>query len=155
MALNDRAILESSQPFLYALVRPSGNCILTCFHTFHIDADITGDETIIVASAGNMGGVGAGYERLRWDASCIHTGATKLVTFDDGDCLACGRKPRPHGRACLAPPDDDCVEVPHSGSSLPFCSRTMYSAYPPGQFLSACPVRPPCGPVRAADARAA
>jgi hypothetical protein len=34
MALDHRTIFQSSQPFLYAPVRPSGNFILACFNTF-------------------------------------------------------------------------------------------------------------------------
>src|SRR5262245_33731487 len=65
MALDDRTIFESSQPFLYALVRPSGNFILACFNTFHINADIAIDnKTIFGASASKVGDVGAGNERL-------------------------------------------------------------------------------------------
>jgi hypothetical protein len=41
-------------------------------------------------------------------------------------------------------PDDDHVVVVHCGSSSPDCSRTMYSAYQSGQFLSACPIRASC-----------
>src|SRR5947207_13057985 len=61
MALEDRAILKSSQPFLYAPVRPPGNFILACFNTLHIDADIAIDhKTIFGAAASNMGRVRAG-----------------------------------------------------------------------------------------------
>jgi hypothetical protein len=144
MALKDRTILKSSQPFLYALVRPSGNCILACFHPFHIDAHIAGDKTIFRSSASNMRRVRAGHKRLCRYAPRIHACAAKLVAFNDGDCHARGRKPRRQGRACLARPDDDCVEVPQRGSSLPFCSRTRYSAYQSGQLLSACPIRASC-----------
>ena len=59
-----------------------------------------------------MDRVRAGNHRLCRDAARIHAGAAKLVTFDNGDCLACGRKPRRQGRACLARPDDDGVEMP-------------------------------------------
>src|SRR4051794_35986428 len=41
-------------------------------------------------------------------------------------------------------PDDNHVVVVHCGSSSPDCSRTMYSAYQSGQFLSACPIRASC-----------
>ena len=65
------------------------------------------------ASAGDMGRVRAGNHRLGRNAARIHTGTAKLVTFDDGNGLARSRKPRSQGRACLARPDDDCVEVLH------------------------------------------
>ena len=64
-----------------------------------------------------MGRVRAGDHRLGRDASRVHTGAAKLVAFDDGDRLARGRKPRRQGRACLARPDDDGVEVLHAASA--------------------------------------
>ena len=113
MALDDRTIFQSSQPFLYAPVRPSGNFILACFDTFHVDAHIAIDsKTIFGASASNMGRVRAGNERLCRDTSRIHTCATKLVAFNNGDCHARGRKPRSQRRACLAGPDDDCIEMP-------------------------------------------
>ena len=58
------------------------------------------------------------------------------MTFDDGDCLARTGEPRRQGRACLARPDDDGVEMLHCGNSLPDCSAAMYSAYQSGQFAS-------------------
>src|SRR2546428_10053786 len=67
MALGDRTIFQSSQPFLYAPVRAPGNFILACFNTLHIDADIAIDnKTIFGTSASNMGRVRAGNERLCW-----------------------------------------------------------------------------------------
>lgn len=39
------------------------------------------------------------------------------MTFDDGDCLARAREPRRQGRACLARPNDDGVEVLHAVSA--------------------------------------
>src|SRR5438034_10785057 len=86
VALDDRAILKSAQPFLYAPVGASGNFILACFNALHIDAHIAIDnETILGASAGNMGRVRAGYERLCRYASGIHAGTAKLVAFHDGE----------------------------------------------------------------------
>ena len=62
MALDDRTIFKSSLPFLYAPVRPTGNFILACFDTLHIDAHIAIDnKTIFGAPASNMGRVRAGY----------------------------------------------------------------------------------------------
>ena len=119
MALDDRTILQSSQPFLYALVRPSGHFILACFDTLHIDAHIAIDiKTIFGAPASNMSRVGAGNERLRRYTSSIHTCATKLVAFNDGDRHARGRKLRSQRRACLAGCDDDCVEMLRHGTSF-------------------------------------
>ena len=113
MTLDDHAIFQSSQPFLYSFVRAAGNGIFAGFHTFHIDAHIAIDnKTIFGASASNMGGVRAGNERLCRYTSRIHTGATKLVAFNNGDRHARCRKPRSQRRACLAGPDDDCIEMP-------------------------------------------
>ena len=129
VALNDRAVLQSSQPLLYALVRPPGHCILARFDAFHINAHITVDaETVFGASAGNMGRVGAGDHRLCRDASRVHTGAAELVAFDDRDCFARVRKPRRQGRACLARPDDDGVEVLHAASAPSICSLPSRAA---------------------------
>jgi hypothetical protein len=112
MALDHRTIFQSSQPFLYAPVRPSGNFILACFNTFHIDADIAIDsKTIFGTSASNMGRVRAGNERLCWYTSRIDTGATKLVAFNNGDRHARIRKPRSQRRTCLAGPDNDGIEL--------------------------------------------
>jgi hypothetical protein len=62
---------------------------------FHIDADIAIDsKTIFGTSASNMGRVRAGNERLCWYTSRIHTGATKVVAFNNGDRHARVRKPR-------------------------------------------------------------
>src|SRR6266481_2663783 len=70
MALDHRTVFQSSQPFLYSPVRPSGNFILACLNTFHVDADIAIDnKTIFGTSARNMGRVGAGNERLCWYTS--------------------------------------------------------------------------------------
>ena len=105
---------QSSTPLLE---RP-GNCILACFDTFHIDAHIAvGGKAIFRAAASNMDRVRTGNHRLCRNASRIHAGAAKFVTFDDGDCLARTRKSRCQGRACLARPDDDCVEVLHAASA--------------------------------------
>src|SRR5205823_1544813 len=60
MALDDCAILKSSQPLLYALVRPPGDFVLACFDALHIDTHVTIGKTIIRASASNVGRVGAG-----------------------------------------------------------------------------------------------
>src|SRR5262245_34668637 len=112
MALDERTVCQSSQPFLHTSVRPSGNFILACFHAFHVDAHIAVDsKTIFGTSAGNICRVRAGNERLCRDTSRIHTGATKLVTFNNGDCHARGREPRSQRRACLAGPDDDGIEL--------------------------------------------
>ena len=113
MALDDRAILKSSQPFLDALVRPSGNFILARFDAFHINAHIAiANKTILGAAASNMRCVRAGDECLCRDTSRIHTCAAKLVAFDNGDSHARGRKPRRQRRTCLAGSDDDCIEIP-------------------------------------------
>src|SRR6267142_2217566 len=51
---------------------------------------------------------------------------------------------------------DDVVAAAHVGSSLPACSRTMYSAYQSGQFASCWPpVRFSCSPCAAAARRSA
>src|SRR5712664_3213008 len=51
---------------------------------------------------------------------------------------------------------DDVVPAAHVGSSLPACSRTMYSAYQSGQFASCWPpVRFSCSPCAAAARRSA
>jgi hypothetical protein len=42
--------------------------------------------------------------------------------------------------------DDDNVVAAHVGSSLPACSRTMYSAYQSGQSASCWPIRFSCSP---------
>ena len=95
MALNDSAILKSAQPVLHSLVRPSGNIILARFDTFHIDVHIASNrKTIFGASASNMGRVRTGNECLGRDTTRIHTCATELVAFDNGDGHARGRKPR-------------------------------------------------------------
>src|SRR3954463_683441 len=122
MALNNGTVLEPSQPVFNALVRLSGNCILACLHLVHVDAHIALDsEAVIGAAASNMGRVSAGDECLGRDTSGIHTGAAKLVAFDNGDGHACGSKPRSERGACLSGPDDDGIEVswhdiPRSGS---------------------------------------
>ena len=78
-----------------------------------------------------MGRVGAGNHRLGRDAARVHTSAAKLVTFDDGDAPACVRKSRSQGRACLARPDDDCVEVPrHRYSFKPKLTDRLTSGQP-------------------------
>src|ERR687897_416982 len=51
--------------------------------------------------------------------------------------------------------DDDVVAAAHDGSSLPACSRTMYSAYQSGQSASCCPVRFSCSPCAVAARRSA
>src|SRR5215472_1430174 len=112
MALDDPAVFKSSQPFLYAPARPSHNFILTRFSTFHIHAHIAIDnKTIFAASASNMGRVGAGNECLCRCAPRIHTCATKLVAFNNGNRHARGCKPRSQRWASLASPDDDCIEM--------------------------------------------
>ena len=51
---------------------------------------------------------------------------------------------------------DDVVAAAYDGSSLPACSRTMYSAYQSGQFASCCPpFRFSCSPCAAAARRSA
>ena len=51
--------------------------------------------------------------------------------------------------------DDDVVAAAYSGSSLPACSRTMYSAYQSGQPASCWPDRSSCSPCAAAARRSA
>ena len=53
---------------------------------------------------------------------------------------------------CGAVADADRVLAVYCGSSLPACSRTMYSAYQSGQFGSAFPILGLCCPC-AADVR--
>ena len=75
--------------------------------------------------------VRAGNHRLCRDASCIHTGAAELVTFDDGYGLARGREPLREGGPCLARPDDDCVEVPrHTYPFKPKITDRLTSGQP-------------------------
>ena len=60
------------------------------FDAFHINAHIAADaKTIFNTATSNMGGIRAGDHCFCRNASCIYTGAAKLVTFDDGDGLAC------------------------------------------------------------------
>ena len=49
----------------------------------------------------------------------------------------------------------ETIAAAHYGSSLPACSRTMYSAYQSGQFASGPPVRFSCSPCAAAARRSA
>ena len=55
----------------------------------------------------------------------------------------------------IAPIDTEVVTAAHVGSSLPACSRTMYSAYQSGQFSSRWPLRFSCSPCAAAARRSA
>ena len=120
LALNDRTICRSSEPFLHSLARPRGGCIFAGFDPLHIDAHITNGETIFRTSAGNMDRIGTRHERLCRGASRIHACAAKFMAFDNRDGFAGTRKPRCHGRARLARPDNDCVEVLHrSGQRAP------------------------------------
>src|SRR5258705_7036412 len=160
MALNDAAILESSQPFLDAAIGPHGYFILAGFHALHIHADITlhiavHSKTVFGAPTSHVDRVGTGIHRLGRRTSRIHTGAAKLAAFNDGDGHTGGRKPRRQGRAGLARPDDDGVVVFHCGSASPLCSRTMYSAYQSGQLASRWPVRFSCCPWAASARRRA
>ena len=67
-----------------------------------------------------MDRIGACHQRLCRGASRIHAGAAKFIAFDNGDGFAGSRKPRRQGRARLARPDNDCVEVLHrSGQRAP------------------------------------
>src|SRR5262249_10825711 len=88
-------------------------CILAGFDSLHIDAHITNGETIFRTSAGNMDRIGTRHERLGGDAPRIHACAAKFMAFDNSDGFAGTRKPRCQGRARLARPDNDCVEVLH------------------------------------------
>lgn len=120
MALDDRAIFQSSQPFLYSIVRAAGNGIFAGFQTFHIDAHIAIDaEPAFRASASDVGCVGAGDHRLGRESACVHAGAAELVAFNDGNCFARRRKTRSQGRACLTRPDDDWVEAVHCNQRAP------------------------------------
>ena len=68
MALDDRAVSESSQPFLHAPVRPPRYLILACFHAFHINAHIAIDnKSKLGASAGKVGCLRARNKRLCWE----------------------------------------------------------------------------------------
>src|ERR1041384_2287152 len=120
MAMNDRTILKSSYPVFHASVRSSGNFILACFYTFHVDANIAGDsKTILGASASHMRRVRASHERLCRYASRIHTGAAKLVAFNNGNSHARGRKPRSQRGACLAGPNNNGIEMPRHEAPSP------------------------------------
>ena len=91
MALDDRAILESPQPFLDCPARASGNFVLACLNKFYIDAYIAIDiEPKFGAPAGNMGHIHAGNHRLGREASRIYASAAKLVAFNNGDGHARG-----------------------------------------------------------------
>src|SRR5215472_1136381 len=80
MTSDDLASLESSQPFFYALVRPFGDCILSCFDAFRIDTHIAAEaEPVFTTSASNVGRVGARNECLGRDASRVHASTAKLV----------------------------------------------------------------------------
>src|SRR5690349_14409725 len=60
-----------------------------------------------------MNCVRAGNHCFFRDTSRVHTGATKLVTFDDGHGLACIRKSRSQRGSCLPRADDDRVVTLH------------------------------------------
>src|SRR5436190_4898342 len=137
MALDDRTIFQSSQPFLYSFVRAAGNGIFAGFHTFHIHAHIAIDaEPVFRAAASDVGRVRASNHRLGRDAACVHTGPAKLVAFDDSDWLARVRKSRRQGRACLARPDDDCVEPLHCSQRAPSMLNLPFFAASSGVFTS-------------------
>ena len=123
MALNDRTICRSPEPLLHSLVRPRRDCILSGFDSPHIDAHITNGETIFRTSAGNMYRVGTRHERLCGDAPRVHACAAKFVAFDNRDGFAGTCKPRCQGRARLARPDNDCVEVLHCRGQ---CAPSMW-----------------------------
>ena len=67
-----------------------------------------------------MDRIGTRHERLCRDASRIHACAAKFMALDNGDGFAGTRKSRRQGRARLARPDNDCVEVLYrSGQRAP------------------------------------
>src|SRR5262249_49343181 len=128
MALNDRTILQSSQPFFDSFVRASRDRILARFYTLHINSHVAGGEPVSAAAPGYMGALGACNHRLCGDTARVHAVPAKFVAFDDSDRLSPSRKPRRQGRACLAGPDDDCVEVLHAASAPSILSLPSWAA---------------------------
>src|SRR6266404_8680374 len=51
VAVIHRAVLEAPHPLFHTLVRASGNFVLACFHSFHVDADFAADRNAVVAGA--------------------------------------------------------------------------------------------------------
>jgi hypothetical protein len=111
VSLNDSTICCSSEPLLHSLAGPRGGCIFAGFHPLYIDAHIPSGEAIFRASASSMDRIGTRHERLCRRASRIHAGAAKFIPFDNCDASAGTRESRCQGRARLARPDNDCVEV--------------------------------------------
>src|SRR5262249_29489031 len=101
---------------------------LARFYTLHINSHVACGETIFVASPSYMGSICACNHRLCGDTSRVHAGPAKFVAFDDSDRLSPSRKPRRQGRACLAGPDDDCVEVLHAASAPSILSLPSWAA---------------------------
>jgi hypothetical protein len=113
MALDDRTILESPQPFFYAPVRPSGDFILACPDTLHIDAHIAiDDKSKLSASTSNVACMRAGNERLCRNTPCVYACATKFAAFNNRDRLTRGRKACRQRWTSLPCPDDDCIKMP-------------------------------------------
>ena len=113
VALNDRTIFRSSQPFLHSLAGSPGDCILARFDALYVDAHITSGETVFRPSAGNMDRIGTRHERLCRRASGIDTCAAKFIAFDNSDSFTGACKPCCHRRPRLAGADNDCVEMLH------------------------------------------
>jgi hypothetical protein len=74
---------------------------------------------------------------LGWDARAVGAFATNRLVLDarDAQTALCARAGAVLARRAAAD-DDDVVAAAHDGSSLPACSRTMYSAYQSGQCSS-------------------
>ena len=87
-------------------------------HPRHVDADVAPDHHPEVGgAAGDVGGAGAGHQRLGGDAADVDAGAPEAVALDDRGAHAGGGQLRGETGPGLAGADDDrvvrvCHQVP-------------------------------------------
>ena len=117
--LEARVIVEDgdvpglAERLLHALGRGLDQRVLARLHAFHVDAHGRLDfYPEIGRAARQMGGPGAGHQRLGRRAASVDAGAAETLAVGDGNLHPGRGQPLRQGRTGLAGADDDGIERP-------------------------------------------
>ncbi len=113
MAGHHRAALHAAQPFFDSAARLHRHLAGAGGDFLHIDGNIARRDAEIGAAAGQMGGIGAGHQRLGRHAAGIDAGAAEIFAFDQAHGFTGAGQAAGQGRSRLAGADDDGVEALH------------------------------------------
>src|SRR5262245_44473417 len=109
----------ASEPALDGAPGKPEHILLARLHRLHINRDVRSNRNAVLAgTAGKMGDIGTGHQRLGGRAARIDTRPPEAVPLDNGNALPAFRQPVGERGAGLPRADDDRVEAGHGSTSF-------------------------------------